>query len=226
MSLLVIDTAASVCAAAVIDAFGTVLAERSETMERGHAERLIPMVDEVLADAGHGYAQLTRIGVSVGPGSFTGVRVGLSAARGLALALGIPAIGITTLEAIAAEAVVALGGSPVFVAIDARRDELYVQYFDRDAQGICAPHAVSIDSAERWVADVPGLKLAGSGASLLAARTGIETVAPLGATASIATYGRLSAARTATGKAPTPLYLRSADAKPQQGFAVTRSYTQ
>ncbi len=223
MSLLVIDTAASVCAAAVLDAYGAVLAERSETMERGHAERLIPMVDEVLAQAGQGYAQLTRIGVSVGPGSFTGVRVGLSAARGLALALGIPAIGITTLEAIAAEAVVASGGSPVFVAIDARREELYVQFFDGEGQGVCAPHAIAIESAERWIAGMPGLMLAGSGAPLLAGRTGVGTVAPLGATASIATYGRLAAARTPNDKAPTPLYLRSADAKPQQGFAVARS---
>ncbi|WP_375691846.1 tRNA (adenosine(37)-N6)-threonylcarbamoyltransferase complex dimerization subunit type 1 TsaB [Pseudooceanicola sp. LIPI14-2-Ac024] len=93
------DTSAAHCAAAVLSG-DRVLAVRVEAMGRGQAERLFPLLEEMLAEAGVGWADLDRIGCGTGPGNFTGIRISVSAARGLALSLGIPAIGVTTFEAI------------------------------------------------------------------------------------------------------------------------------
>ena len=96
MRLLAIDTALAACSAAVFDTDGGIIASESETMMRGHAEALMPMIARVMAKAATKFAELDRIAVTVGPGSFTGLRVGVSAARGLALAAGKPAVGVAT----------------------------------------------------------------------------------------------------------------------------------
>ncbi|MGH7024255.1 MAG: tRNA (adenosine(37)-N6)-threonylcarbamoyltransferase complex dimerization subunit type 1 TsaB, partial [Caulobacteraceae bacterium] len=103
MSLLAIDTCLAACQAAVISD-GVALASLSEPMARGHQERLGPMVREAMDQAGLRFSELDRIAVTVGPGSFTGLRVGLAFAKGLALALDIPCTGVGTLAALAAGA--------------------------------------------------------------------------------------------------------------------------
>src|ERR1700692_4915215 len=104
MKVLAVDTALGACSAAVLDG-QSVLAHRLERMERGHAERLAPMVREVMEEAGTGFAALDRLGVTTGPGTFTGQRVGIAFMRGLRLALQRPLAGITTLESMLAAAV-------------------------------------------------------------------------------------------------------------------------
>src|SRR3974390_3845695 len=107
MHVLAIDTAVEACAAAVLDTErGAIIAHESPEMVRGHAEALIPLIARVLDRAALRFATLDRIAVTVGPGSFTGLRVGVSAARGIALAARRPAVGITTLAAFAAPALI------------------------------------------------------------------------------------------------------------------------
>jgi tRNA threonylcarbamoyladenosine biosynthesis protein TsaB len=119
--ILGFDTSAAHCAAALLCG-PRVVAMRSEEMTRGQAERLMPLLEEVLAEAGIVWGDLARIGVGVGPGNFTGIRIGVSAARGLALALEIPAIGVTGFQAISLDA-----SAPHVAAIPAPRDHIYVQ---------------------------------------------------------------------------------------------------
>jgi len=118
------DTSAAHCAAALLCG-GHVVASRAEDMTRGQAERLIPLLEEVLAEGGAAWTDLARIGVGVGPGNFTGIRIGVSAARGLALALEIPAIGVTTFQAVRA-------GCPAghMPAVPAPREHVYVEAAD------------------------------------------------------------------------------------------------
>lgn len=131
MITLGLDTATSACAVALWDAAsGRTLAVRAEMMQRGLAEKLVPMVQETMAEAGIGFADLSRIGVTAGPGTFTGLRVGLAAARGFALAANCPLVGVTTLEA----AVHGLdddirAGHTLLAAIESRRDDLFLQPF-------------------------------------------------------------------------------------------------
>ncbi|WP_444870364.1 tRNA (adenosine(37)-N6)-threonylcarbamoyltransferase complex dimerization subunit type 1 TsaB [Rhodobacter capsulatus] len=97
------DTSAAHCAAALVRG-GTVLATRAEDMAKGQAERLMPLLEELLAEAGLGWHDLDALGVGTGPGNFTGVRISVAAARGLALGLGIPAVGVSVFEALAQDA--------------------------------------------------------------------------------------------------------------------------
>lgn len=120
------DTSAAHCAAALLLPDGRVL-NRLEAMEKGQAERLIALLDDLLTEGGIGWSDLAVIGVGTGPGNFTGVRLSVAAARGLALGLGIPAVGVTRLEALAHGL-----PRPLLVAEDARRDEIYAQIFYED----------------------------------------------------------------------------------------------
>ena len=113
------DTSAAHCAAALLSG-ERLLAARAEEMGRGQAERLIPLIEEVLAEAGHGWAELRRIGCGTGPGNFTGIRISVAAARGLALSLGIPAVGVTTFEAIR------LADPDALAAVPAPRGQVYL----------------------------------------------------------------------------------------------------
>jgi tRNA threonylcarbamoyl adenosine modification protein YeaZ len=125
LPILAFDTSAAHCAAALLWDGGLIL--RDEAMDKGQAERLIPLLEEVLAEAGLGWRDLKAIAVGTGPGNFTGVRIAVAAARGLALGLGIPAVGVTRLEALAFGL-----PRPVTVIEDARRGEVYVQVFNPD----------------------------------------------------------------------------------------------
>lgn len=154
MRLLALDTSLAACSVAVLDG-GAVRARCHDVIGRGHAERLMPMLAEVLAVAGVGVEDMDRLAVTTGPGTFTGIRVGLAAARGLALATGKPLIGVTTFEAlVAAQAEPDAAGRPALVAIDAGRGDVYVQVFD-SARVPLAPPAIVAAS------DIPALLPAG-----------------------------------------------------------------
>ncbi len=225
MILLAIDTAASLCAACVYDdGAGRELGRSVLDIGKGHAERLMGTVAEALAAAGLVYADLDRIGVSVGPGSFTGVRVGVATARGLALALKIPAAGVSTLEAIAAEARALFPGRAVLAAIDGRRGDLYCAVHAPGGELLSAPAAISVERAVE-LATAHDAMVTGTAADTVLALLG-ESKLDSGlrpATADIATYARLAAARSLSESKPAPLYLRGADAKPQSGFALSRT---
>jgi len=207
MIVLALDTCLNACSVAVADG-ETLLASASEVMARGHQERLAPMAERVMADAGLAFAELERIGVTVGPGSFTGLRVGLAFAKGLASALAIPAVGVGVLEALAAHA----GGGLVFAALDARRDQLYLQAFE-DGRPLMAPDVLPLGTATARLAEIAmgrHATLIGSGAPLLAdAAPGARLIEAQGAEA-------WQVARIAARRTPgplRPLYLRAPDAK-------------
>jgi len=206
MIVLGLDTCLNACSVAVLDG-ERVLAHRREEMARGHQERLAPMAQATMADAGLAFGQLERIGATVGPGSFTGLRVGVAFAKGLASALSIPAVGVGVLEALAAEA-----AGLVAAVVDARRDQVYLQVFD-EGHPLMAPDALPLGTAAARLAELArgrDLALVGSGAPLLAeAAPGARVLTPQGCDARI--VARLAATRPATPI--RPLYLRAPDAR-------------
>ncbi|MGC2043884.1 MAG: tRNA (adenosine(37)-N6)-threonylcarbamoyltransferase complex dimerization subunit type 1 TsaB, partial [Pseudolabrys sp.] len=140
MRVLAIDTALEACSAGVLDTERADLrVHETVPMQRGHAEALMPLVARVLDRAHLDFAALDRVAVTTGPGSFTGLRVGIAAARGIALAAGMPAIGLSTLAAFAAPFIAADDTLPVVVAIDARHDHVYLQIFGPGGRTVVAP---------------------------------------------------------------------------------------
>jgi tRNA threonylcarbamoyl adenosine modification protein YeaZ len=221
--LLAIDTCANLCAANVWDAgAGRELGRCVRDIGKGHAEQLLAVIGEALAAAGKVYADLGGIAVAVGPGSFTGIRVGVAAARGLALALDIPSAGVGTLDALAEAAREKFHGRPVVVAHDARRDELYVAACCADGECLLAPRIMRLaEAVELAGQDAP--VLAGTAARMVAEAAGQAfAIAAEAPTADIAVYARLAARQGFSGEKPKPLYLRGADARPQEGFALPR----
>jgi tRNA threonylcarbamoyladenosine biosynthesis protein TsaB len=222
MILLAIDTASTLCAASVYDsATDKELGRAVLDLGKGHAEHLMGVVHEAMQQAGVDFPALERIAVAVGPGSFTGVRIGVSAARGFAMALKIPAVGVTTQEAIAAEARETFGARMVMAALDGGRGEIHAAIYDEVGREIVAPAAMDLSEAARLARQHSAL-LGGSAAATVEekAAAGLQ-VGPTGATADIRFYAKLGAAKQA-GEKPKPLYLRDADAKPQAGFVLPR----
>ena len=222
MKLLAIDCAANLCAACVYDTEAKQELGRSVLdLGKGHAEHLMAAIAEALKAGATDYAGLDAIAVSVGPGSFTGLRVGVSTARGLALALKVPAIGVTTLEALAAEAAGTFPGRAVLAALDAGREELHAALFDQMSVLTYGPAVATLANAVAMATESASV-LAGTAAGQIAASAGRAfDVGPETATADILTYARLAAGKGA-GERPKPLYLRGADAKPQAGFILSR----
>ena len=225
MRILAIDTALEVCAAGVLDTTsGEMLAAESLPMARGHAEALMPMIARVMDAAQCEFAELDRIAVTVGPGSFTGLRVGISAARGIALAAGKPAIGLSTLSALAAPQVAARAQEAIITAIDARNDNVYFQIFAPTGVTTVPPRLDLASNAVRAAVVEPTV-ITGSGAMLVAARwpSGVamprvdERAAP-----DIGWVARLGAAARDEGSPPKPLYLRRPDARPQDAGRLPR----
>ncbi|MER9711862.1 tRNA (adenosine(37)-N6)-threonylcarbamoyltransferase complex dimerization subunit type 1 TsaB [Mesorhizobium sp. M0174] len=227
MKLLAIDCAANLCAACVYDAAaGKELGRSVLDLGKGHAEHLMGVIEGALKAAGSDYASLGAIAVSTGPGSFTGLRVGVSAARGLALALKIPAIGVTTLEALAAETAAIFPRRAVIAALDAGREEIHAALYDERSVLIYGPAVTTLSHAAAMAIDISPV-LAGTAATQIAAAAGRSfDLGETAATADIAVYARLAAAQGAgkhgEAEKPKPLYLRGADAKPQAGFVLSR----
>lgn len=205
MRVLVIDTALDACTAAVFEN-GVALGGRSEVMARGHSERLAGFVRDAVAAAGGGFGALDRIGVTIGPGSFTGLRVGLAFAQGLGAALDRPVVGISTLAALARSADAGRGRTAA--VIDARRGQVYLQRFN-DGAPVSPPEALPCEAAR---ADLAGTgcawRLTGSGAGLVGGSTRGETAPSPDALAALT--GVLDPA----AHPPRPLYLRAPDATP------------
>jgi tRNA threonylcarbamoyladenosine biosynthesis protein TsaB len=226
MRILAIDTALAACAAAVFDSGGgRTLAAESLPMARGHAEALMPLIARVMDSAETEFVELDRIAVTVGPGSFTGLRVGISAARGIALASGKPAVGVSTLSVYAAPHIAHEDGAAVVVAIDAKHGHVYLQVFASTGRTLIAPVVATV--AEAVHAALAGSsRIVGSGAALLAADWPAEALPPFLIDAqdapAIEWVARLGAAAARPDKTPTPLYLRSPDARPQDGARLPR----
>ncbi|WP_312166357.1 tRNA (adenosine(37)-N6)-threonylcarbamoyltransferase complex dimerization subunit type 1 TsaB [Phenylobacterium sp.] len=209
--VLALDTCLYACSAAVVRG-GAVLAARIEPMSRGHQERLAPLVAEIMGEAGLSFDQLDRIAVTVGPGSFTGLRVGLAFAKGLSAALGIPAIGVGSLEALAQP-----HAGRVFAVLDAKRGQVYLQAF-ADGAAVSAPDALPIETAAARLAELAPDLLVGTGAALLAdMRPSARVIAA--DHADPAAVAALAAARAPTP--PRPLYLRAPDAKLPGGRSLS-----
>jgi tRNA threonylcarbamoyladenosine biosynthesis protein TsaB len=206
MIVLGLDTCLGACSVAVLDGH-RVLAHASEPMPRGHQERLAPMAQAVMAEAGVDFSDLRRVAATVGPGSFTGLRVGVAFAKGLASALSVPAVGVGALEALAAEA-----EGLAAAVIDARRDQVYLQVFDA-RQALTAPEVTPLETAAVRRAQVSGerpLSLIGSAAPLLAAALPqARVLTPEGCDARH--VARLGAGREVSPI--RPLYLRAPDAR-------------
>jgi tRNA threonylcarbamoyl adenosine modification protein YeaZ len=228
MKILALDTSMGACSAAVLQKDGAArrLSLREETMARGHAEALMPMVEEVMQGAGLAFAEIEVIAATLGPGSFTGVRIAIAAARGLALVTGARLFGTDSLSVMAklARASGALGSGPFAIAVDARRGMVYFGLYDEEDGKLAGPLLLTPDEALGFLPS--GLRVAaGSGASLLAEAASLqgrildaslpELQPSAGALAEIAYQSG------ETVPALRPLYLRPPDAKPQ-GQAVLR----
>ncbi len=213
MRVLVIDTALGLCTAGVFDAAGDgtprVLGLRSVAMTKGHQERLGGLARDAAAESG-GFEGIDRIGVTVGPGSFTGLRVGLAFAQGLGAALDRPVVGISTLDALAEDAG---AGTAVAALIDARRGQVYARLW-RDGAPTGPAEALSLETASAALAGWGDeAVLVGSGAPLVAEAApnarllAADGPSPLG-------LARLTARADPEAAPPRPLYLRAPDATP------------
>jgi tRNA threonylcarbamoyladenosine biosynthesis protein TsaB len=217
MLILAIDTALDACSAGILDTdAGKLIAQESQAMKRGHAEALMPLIARVMKQSGTTFAALDRIAVTTGPGSFTGLRVGLSAARGFALAADKPVVGLTTLTAYAAPAVSQNKEQPVISAIDARHDHVYFQVVRGDGSPLIRPRVAPI--AEALEASRFGAPhLVGNAAGILADRWPADAPPPFRVDAQpapdIAWVAWVGAAVCPDSAPARPYYLRAPDAK-------------
>lgn len=218
---LAIDCSARFCSVAIVDeSEGRILAAASPDIGRGHAEQLPAVMRSVLAEAAVDLSQISRIGVTVGPGSFAGIRVGVAFARGLALALDVPVVGVGSLEAIAIPAACEHGQS-VLAVLDAKRDHVWAILVD--AEGAVSKSAAEcLPQAAATLALDTGCMITGSGAALLAdiAPSLADRVLGDPTAPKIEDVARLAATLSPAANPAEPRYLRDADAKPQAGFVL------
>jgi tRNA threonylcarbamoyladenosine biosynthesis protein TsaB len=235
MNILAFDTCFGACSAAAgvgLGAAGERIESAFELRETGHAEALMPMIETVMRRAGLAFAELDRIAVTNGPGTFTGTRIGIAAARALALATRADVVTATSLWVMARGAVDRLGSggdaSPIAVAMDARRESVYLQVFD---SAVSAPRGEPrLETVAAAAASLPDpVRLVGSGAALVA--DALRALRGTACTASVdlldlkpdaATLARL-APDIVPEATPSPLYLRPPDAKPQLEKAIPRA---
>jgi tRNA threonylcarbamoyladenosine biosynthesis protein TsaB len=226
MRILAMDTATSSCSVALW-CDGAIVAARRELMFRGQAEALVPMIKNVLAEAEVTASDLDLLAVTVGPGAFTGLRIGLATARGMGLAANIPCLGLTTTEVIAhAVNASSWNRGTLLVALDSKRADIYVQAFQPGHKPISEASAMDSAILGEWLKDVPGpIHVVGDARALAAAaliNAGLETIVietPEVPDSSV--VAELASQRWTPGdiqKAPSPLYLRPPDAKlPKDG---------
>jgi tRNA threonylcarbamoyladenosine biosynthesis protein TsaB len=223
LRILALDSALSACAAGVIEVPHGAGVQESLPLALGHAEALMPLVARVMDRAGLTFSELDRIAVTIGPGSFTGLRVGIAAARGLALATAKPAIGISTLAAFAAPHLGPEAPSPVVSAIDARHDHVYLQVFGPAGRVLVSPRLASVQEASAYVTETA--VLVGSGASILAltgARRAGPAVVDTRQVPELPWIARLAGAADPALCVAKPLYLRRPDARSQDAARLPR----
>lgn len=212
MPVMGLDTSLQRCSVAIIRG-DDVLVDESVGMERGHAEHLAPMAAAALEKAGISIRDLARVGVVIGPGGFTGVRVALSFARGLGVGTGIPIVGVTSLAALASRHWANGLAAPV---IDARRGQVYAGLYGKGGEILIAPFVSDPKEAFEKLAETAAgrpLRVIGSGAALLEAPPSDWVISP-GEDIDAKAVARLAAAAPSPHGPPAPLYLRAPDAKP------------
>ncbi|MEM9279509.1 MAG: tRNA (adenosine(37)-N6)-threonylcarbamoyltransferase complex dimerization subunit type 1 TsaB [Pseudomonadota bacterium] len=216
MLLLALDTSAHLCAVALYDCtIPGIVCEDVQNIGRGHAEILMPQIEACLSKAGKTYSDIDRIGVIKGPGSFTGLRVGLSVAKGLSLSLDIDAVGLSALDICEAVAI-ENGMSGKFLTImDARREQAYCKFSDSDEQFIKTYQEI----AETLPTDIEAICGSGSLRLRQAYSADLPILHELAAPP-VTMLAKLSCLAKEDVNPAEPLYLRSADAKPQTGFAL------
>jgi tRNA threonylcarbamoyladenosine biosynthesis protein TsaB len=226
MLVLAIDTALAACSAAVFDTVhGRVVAGESLPMLRGHAEALVPLLARIMQHAKLKFADIDRVAVTTGPGSFTGLRVGISAARGIALAAKKPALGVSTLSAYAAAHLAEDASVQVVAAIDARHEHVYLQVFGPGGRIVVAPRLAHLSEAVKAAYGAPS-RLVGSAAQSVADSLPKNAPVPLRIDArdapAIEWVARLGALAPEAQAPPKPEYLRAPDAQPQNAARLPR----
>ncbi|MFN0219389.1 MAG: tRNA (adenosine(37)-N6)-threonylcarbamoyltransferase complex dimerization subunit type 1 TsaB [Hyphomicrobium sp.] len=229
MNILAFDTCFDACSAAAgrgVRSLTPSISFVSEPMATGHAEHLMPMIESVMQDVGLAFTALDRIAVANGPGTFTGARIAIAAARALALASGAPIVAYTSLNLMAmSPAIPAARSRRVGVATDARRGEVYLQIFDRHSLAPEGPPCVLAvnDAAAALLGD--SVTLAGTGARALASvaqSAGLDVDAILPDLLPDAIDMLFAAGEAPTSRNVLPLYLRPPDAKPPTVRSISR----
>ena len=234
MITLALDTTMGACSAALAIPAKTGgdqsprIISRYEARAKGHAEAIVPMIAQTMEEAGLTFTDLEKLAVTVGPGTFTGVRIGVATVRGLALATGLPIVGLTSLDVMAHQAwrVIAPEQRPhgIAVAVDARRNELYTAIYEGLEQSVSDPQALLPEDAAHLVPE--GICAVGSGATLLQKAADALgkpiTTALADLQPSAVALAELAINRVPAGQQVSPLYLRPPDAKPQQGHVLPR----
>jgi tRNA threonylcarbamoyladenosine biosynthesis protein TsaB len=216
--VLALDTALASCSVCLFDSRrDKVIASESAMLGRGHAEALLPMLERVIAKLDGGWPKVERIGVVIGPGSFTGLRVGIAAARAAALAIPCPVIGISTLAALAAPLFAVSEGVPIAAAIDARHSNVYFQIFSPEGRPLGDPVALSLDEAASRIGAEP-VHLVGDAAQALQAAVlqagGVVKSSLFEAVPDIVSVAKLAVVTSPRKAPPDPLYVKGADARP------------
>lgn len=225
MRLLAIDTALAACSAAIFDFDKGIIASETLPMVRGHAEALVSLIGRVVEASGIDYPAIDRIVVTVGPGSFTGLRVGVAAARGIALATNKPCVGVTTLRALASPYAAADTKSTVLAVINARHSHLYFQGFDGSGDPLDNPRVIGVDAL---IASLPPgrVHIIGDAANMIEAVWPPTKISPIFTqidAPDIAWVARLGARAELAHELPKPVYLRAPDAKPPQPSGLVGS---
>jgi len=225
MRVLAIDTALAACAAAVLDTEHGIVASESLPMVRGHAEALVPLIARVLKQSDTGFRDLGRIAVTTGPGSFTGVRVGLAAARGFGVATAVPVVGVSTLTVYAAPYLAGNGKTPVVAAIDARHGHVFLQVFGPGGQTLVSPRLAALSEAIEAASATPAC-LVGSAARAVADGLAKNAAPPRAVdprdAPDIVWVAQIGAVTPQAQSAPHPQYLRAPDAQPQNAMQLPR----
>jgi tRNA threonylcarbamoyladenosine biosynthesis protein TsaB len=227
MRILAIDACCGAVSACVLDGGSDQPIERrSQAMERGHAEALAPLLQQMMSGVEGGFASLGRIAVTVGPGSFTGIRIGLATARAMGLALDIPVVGVSTLVAFAGPLLIQPSPAIIAAAIDARHGRVYLQLFETMGRPLLPPRIEALRDAVRAIGAGP-VRLTGSGARLLAleaARVGLATEVADGSDyPDIAAVALVGLAANPRDCPPRPVYLKAPDAQPAASEGVARA---